>query len=114
MNGLIKTFNIMKKLYYKVSETGFCLNPCLYDGKPTKGVMIGSGSCTSCKNCFGHDDDNHWVKCKLYHNEHNKSILLKTKEMFSKLTDEQRMEVMGDYCKYCGRHDNTCQCWNDK
>ena len=103
----------MKKLYYKVSKMGGCLNPCLYNDKPTNMTMIGSAACTSCKNCFGHDDDNNWVKCKLYHNEYNKSILLKTKDMFSKLTDEQRMEVMGDYCKHCGRHDNNCQCFND-
>ena len=103
----------MQKLYYKVAKMGWCLTPCLYEDKQMKGVMVGSASCTSCKNCVGHDDDNHWVKCQLYHNEYKKSILLKTKDMFSKLTDEQRIEVMGDYCKHCGSHDNTCQCFND-
>lgn len=40
-------------------------------------------------------------------------LLNNVKEMFSKLTDEERMEVISDYCKYCGCNDNGCQCWND-
>lgn len=38
---------------------------------------------------------------------------LQVKELFAELTDDQRMEVMGDYCKHCGCDDNGCQCWND-
>lgn len=31
-----------------------------------------------------------------------------------KLTDDERMELIGRYCKYCRDLDNTCQCWNDE
>ena len=40
-------------------------------------------------------------------------LLLQVKELFAKLTDDERMEVMSDYCKYCGCDDSCCQCWND-
>jgi len=40
-------------------------------------------------------------------------LLLQVKELFAKLTDGERMEVMSDYCKYCGCDDSGCQCWND-
>lgn len=34
------------------------------------------------------------------------------------LSDEQRLDLFGDYCKYCGRYDadslSGCQCWNDE
>ena len=30
------------------------------------------------------------------------------------LTDEQRMEVFSDYCRYCGCDDPTCRCWDDE
>ena len=30
------------------------------------------------------------------------------------MTDVERMEVMSNYCKYCGRDDPHCQCWNDE
>ncbi len=36
------------------------------------------------------------------------------KELFAKLTDYQRLEVMSDYCKHCGCNDNTCRCWDDE
>lgn len=40
------------------------------------------------------------------------------KQMFAGLTDEQRLEVMADYCTYCGIYDGDspigCQCWNDE
>ena len=29
------------------------------------------------------------------------------------LTDEQRLDVISRYCKYCGSMDSGCQCWND-
>ena len=31
-----------------------------------------------------------------------------------KLDDEERMEVMGEFCKFCGDTDPRCQCWNDE
>lgn len=40
-------------------------------------------------------------------------LLLQVKGLFAKLTDDERMEVMSDYCKYCGCNDSGCQCWND-
>jgi hypothetical protein len=34
------------------------------------------------------------------------------------LSDEQRLDLFRDYCKYCGRYDadslSCCQCWNDE
>lgn len=33
---------------------------------------------------------------------------------FAALTDEQRMEVMGDFCSHCGTANPGCQCWNDE
>jgi len=32
----------------------------------------------------------------------------------SALTDEQRMEVIGNFCRYCGCKNPRCQCWNDE
>lgn len=33
--------------------------------------------------------------------------------IFGKMTDEQRLDIMSNYCKYCGCADSDCQCWND-
>lgn len=30
------------------------------------------------------------------------------------LTDDQRVELMGNYCRSCGCKDPSCQCWNDE
>ncbi len=30
------------------------------------------------------------------------------------LTSEERMEVFGGYCTYCGSANPQCQCWNDE
>ena len=35
-----------------------------------------------------------------------------TKEL--QLTDDERLEIMNNYCKYCGCNDSRCQCWNDE
>jgi hypothetical protein len=32
----------------------------------------------------------------------------------SAMTDEQRLELFGNYCTHCGCPDPTCQCWNDE
>lgn len=34
--------------------------------------------------------------------------------ILSKLSDEQRMELFGYYCKACGSDNPKCQCWNDE
>jgi len=31
-----------------------------------------------------------------------------------KLIDDERMDLIGRYCRHCGNLDNTCQCWNDE
>lgn len=36
------------------------------------------------------------------------------KAAMAKLTSDERMEVMGAYCKHCGSTDPGCQCWNDE
>ena len=30
------------------------------------------------------------------------------------LTDEERAEVFGLFCRHCGANDHRCQCWNDE
>lgn len=35
-------------------------------------------------------------------------------EALAAMTDEQRMELIANYCKHCGRNDPGCQCWNDE
>ena len=30
------------------------------------------------------------------------------------LSDEERLEVFGEFCKFCGTSDPRCQCWNDE
>ena len=30
-----------------------------------------------------------------------------------KLSDDERYELISEYCKYCGSKDSGCQCWND-
>lgn len=42
------------------------------------------------------------------------SELIEAKNIFKTLTDEERLEVMGEYCRHCGSEDNNCQCWNDE
>ena len=32
----------------------------------------------------------------------------------AELTDAERLEVMREFCRYCGCDDPTCQCWNDE
>ena len=39
--------------------------------------------------------------------------LTTAKRSLVNLTDEQRMEVFSDYCRYCGCDDPTCRCWDD-
>lgn len=31
-----------------------------------------------------------------------------------KLTDKQRVDLFGDFCRACGTPDPNCQCWNDE
>lgn len=41
------------------------------------------------------------------------SLLLQVKELFAKLTDDERMEVLNDYCTYCGQNEKElgkCYC----
>ena len=37
--------------------------------------------------------------------------LITAKRSLVNLTDEQRMEVFSDYCRYCGCDDPTCRSW---
>lgn len=40
--------------------------------------------------------------------------LVKAKITFKNLTDEERVEIMSDYCRSCGSDNPRCQCWNDE
>jgi hypothetical protein len=43
--------------------------------------------------------------------------LTQVKDVFSKLSEHERLEIMNDYCKYCGAHNpkfSWCQCMNDE
>lgn len=31
-----------------------------------------------------------------------------------KMTDDERLDIITEFCKYCGYLDNSCQCWNDE
>jgi hypothetical protein len=42
-------------------------------------------------------------------NSENKAIRC----LFEKLTDDERLEIMSNYCKSCGCNDPRCQCGND-
>lgn len=42
--------------------------------------------------------------------EHEQGIAI---TILDGLTDEQRLDVISRYCKYCGSMDSGCQCWND-
>ena len=30
------------------------------------------------------------------------------------MTDEERMEIFSNFCKYCGSDNPKCQCWKDE
>jgi len=30
------------------------------------------------------------------------------------MTDDERMDVMGEFCRHCGDINPRCQCWNDE
>lgn len=34
--------------------------------------------------------------------------------LMAPLTDEQRYEVMSNFCTHCGSKNPNCQCWNDE
>lgn len=36
------------------------------------------------------------------------------KDFLERLSDQERIELFGDYCKHCGSEDSGCQCWNDE
>lgn len=40
------------------------------------------------------------------------------KQYIKNLTSDKRLELLDDYCKYCGDYDadriTGCQCWNDE
>lgn len=36
------------------------------------------------------------------------------KELVDTLTDEERYELIHEYCHGCGRKEPGCQCWNDE
>ena len=44
----------------------------------------------------------------------NPVLVYQAKRIFKELSDEERLEVMNDYCKVCGCDNPNCQCWNDE
>lgn len=34
--------------------------------------------------------------------------------LMKKMTDDERMDVMRKFCRFCGCDDPKCQCWNDE
>lgn len=46
--------------------------------------------------------------------ENSKVDVEKVKELFLQLTDEERLEIMSECCKFCGCLEPRCQCWNDE
>ena len=45
---------------------------------------------------------------------HKDEMFNLTKIMFQKLSNEQRLKIMNEYCKDCGCDDPRCQCSNDE
>lgn len=41
------------------------------------------------------------------------SNLREAKDIFATLTGDERVEVMLDYCRHCGKADPRCRCWDD-
>ena len=50
---------------------------------------------------------------KIHHKQHFDDLYIATDYLFSTLTDEQRMQIIGSYCKYCGCDNPRCNCEND-
>lgn len=40
--------------------------------------------------------------------------LYMARELLKRLTDDERMDLFGDYCKHCGDTNPNCHCWNDE
>jgi DNA-binding transcriptional ArsR family regulator len=43
----------------------------------------------------------------------NEDKINQIKKLFATLSDDERLEIIRNYCKYCGCKDNRCQCWNN-
>jgi len=41
------------------------------------------------------------------------TTIQKVKYLLSELTDEQRFEILNEYCAVCGTQNSNCHCWND-
>jgi hypothetical protein len=35
-------------------------------------------------------------------------------DAMKQLDDEDRLEIMGQFCKFCGSDNPNCQCWNEE
>jgi len=43
-----------------------------------------------------------------------KGFLELIKLSLNSLSDDERMDMFSEYCKYCGENNPNCQCWNDE
>lgn len=41
-------------------------------------------------------------------------LMQRVRHLLQQLTDAERLDVFGPYCRFCGRADPGCQCWNDE
>lgn len=56
----------MEKYYFKTTGQEpdvDCTEMCLCKDRPSENTRIGSGMCQDCKNCYGWDSDEYWIKC---------------------------------------------------
>jgi hypothetical protein len=44
----------------------------------------------------------------------SRTVALTARDLLDAMTDGERMELFGHYCKACGCKDPSCQCWNDE
>lgn len=51
---------------------------------------------------------------KATYNESFESLFESAKYIFEKLSDEQRLEIMADYCKFCGTDNPQCSCMKEE
>jgi len=40
-------------------------------------------------------------------------VVARAVEMLRGMTDDQRLEAMGEFCGHCGTDDPRCRCWDD-
>lgn len=62
--------------------------------------------------CYGSVPQRYCLECGW--NEKLDATQNKIVALMLKLTDDKRLEVMCEFCRYCGSTNPECVCWNDE